>query len=49
MLKHGNNGQGIYVDPKRDLCAMGFGSAANTSGTDYAPGFMRAAAMPLAG
>ena len=49
MFKHGNNGQGIYVDPKRDFCAMGFGSAANTSGIDYAPGFMRAAAKMLAG
>jgi len=49
MFKHGNNGQGIYVDPKRDFCAMGFGSAANTSGVDYAPGFMRAAAMRVAG
>lgn len=49
MFKHGNNGQGIYVDPKRGFCAMGFGAAANTSGTDYAPGFMRAAAKLLAG
>jgi hypothetical protein len=49
MFKHGNNGQGIYVDPKRDFCAMGFGCAANTSGIDYAPGFMRAAAIAVAG
>lgn len=49
MFKHGNNGQGIYVDPKRDFCAIGFGVAANTSGTDYAPGFMRTAAKLLAG
>jgi CubicO group peptidase (beta-lactamase class C family) len=49
MFKHGNNGQGIYVDPKRDFCAMGFGVAANTSGVDYAPGFMRAAAKHLVG
>ena len=48
MFKHGNNGQGIYVDPKRDFCAIGFGVAANTSGTDYAPGFMRTAAKLLA-
>ncbi|MFC1824077.1 hypothetical protein ACFL9T_15310 [Thermodesulfobacteriota bacterium] len=47
--KHGNNGQGIYVDPKRDFCAIGFGSAANTSGIDYSPGYMRAAAMIVAG
>ena len=49
MFKHGNNGQGIYVDPKRDFCAMGFGTADNTAGIDYAPGFMRAVAMLLAG
>lgn len=49
MFKHGNLGQGIYVDPKRDFCAMGFGIADNNSGIDYAPGFMRAAAMMLAG
>jgi hypothetical protein len=49
MFKHGNMGQGIYVDPKRGFCAMGFGAAANTSGTDYAPGFMRAAAKLLTG
>lgn len=36
-------------DPKRDFCAMGFGTADNTSGIDYAPGFMRAAAIALAG
>jgi len=48
MFKHGNNGQGIYVDPKRDFCAMNFSTAANTSGIDYAPGYMRAAAMLLA-
>jgi hypothetical protein len=49
MFKHGNLGQGIYVDPKRDFCAMGFGIADNNAGIDYAPGFMRAAAMMLAG
>ena len=49
LFKHGNNGQGIYVDPKRDFCAMDFGTAASTSGIDYAPGYMRAAAIMLAG
>ena len=49
MFKHGNLGQGIYVDPKRDFCAMGFGIADNNSGIDYAPGFMRAAAKMLNG
>ena len=49
MHKHGNMGQGIYVDPQRDFCAVGFGTADNTSGIDYAPGFMRAAAKMLNG
>lgn len=49
MFKHGNNGQGIYVDPNRDFCAMNFATAANTSGIDYAPGYMRAAAKLLSG
>jgi len=49
MFKHGNMGQGIYIDPKRDFCAMGFGTADNNAGIDYAPGYMRAAAKLLAG
>lgn len=49
MFKHGNMGQGLYVDPKRDFCAMGFGTADNNAGVDYAPGYMRAAAIALAG
>lgn len=49
MFKHGNMGQGIYVDPKRDFAAMVFGVADNNSGVDYAPGYMRAAAKMLAG
>ena len=48
-FKHGNTGQGIYVDPKRDFCAMGFGVMPNTSGIDYAPGYMRAATQLRAG
>jgi CubicO group peptidase (beta-lactamase class C family) len=48
LFKHGNNGQGIYVDPKRDFCAMNFGCAANTLGPDRGPGYMRAAAKLLA-
>ena len=48
MFKHGNMGQGIYVDPERDFCAMGFGTADNNVGIDYAPGYMRAAAIALA-
>jgi len=49
MFKHGNNGQGIYVDPKRDFCAMNFACADNNAGMDYGPGYMRAAAKFLAG
>ena len=49
MFKHGNMGQGIYVDPNRDFCAMGFGTADNNAGVDHAPGYMRAAAIALAG
>ena len=49
MFKHGNMGQGIYVDPKRDFAAIVFGVADNNTGIDYAPGFMRAAAKLLAG
>ena len=30
-------------------CAMGFGTADNNVGVDYAPGYMRAAAIALAG
>ena len=27
MFKHGNMGQGIYVDPARDFCGVYFGLA----------------------
>jgi len=52
MFKHGNMGQGIYVDPARDFCGMYFGLASNddnVSGIDHSPGYLRAAAMQLAG
>jgi hypothetical protein len=52
MFKHGNMGQGIYVDPKRDFCSVYFGLASNDeniTGADKSPGFMRAAAKLLAG
>ncbi len=52
MFKHGNMGQGIYVDPKRDFCGIYFGLAPNPdsiSGIDHSPGFLRAAAKKLAG
>jgi hypothetical protein len=52
MFKHGNMGQGIYVDPKRDFCGIYFGLAPNPdqiSGIDHSPGYLRAAAKMLAG
>ena len=52
MFKHGNMGQGIYVDPARDFCGMYFGLASNDesiAGIDHSPGYMRAAAKMLAG
>ena len=52
MFKHGNMGQGIYVDPERDFCGQYFGLATNDeaiSGADHSPGYMRAAAKLLAG
>ena len=52
MFKHGNMGQGIYVDPARDFCGQYFGLASNDdniSGIDHSPGYLRAAAKLLAG
>ncbi len=52
MFKHGNMGQGIYVDPARDFCGMYFGLATNdekAAGIDHSPGYLRAAAKRLAG
>jgi CubicO group peptidase (beta-lactamase class C family) len=52
MFKHGNMGQGIYVDPARDFCGMYFGLASNdekVSGIDHSPGYLRAAAKAFAG
>ena len=52
MFKHGNMGQGIYVDPARDFCGMYFGLATNdekVAGIDHSPGYLRAAAKRLAG
>ncbi len=51
MFKHGNMGQGIYVDPARDFCGCYFGLATNDesiSGADHSPGYLRAAAKMLA-
>ena len=52
MFKHGNMGQGIYVDPARDFCGMYFGLASNdekVAGIDHSPGYLRAAAKRLHG
>ncbi len=52
MFKHGNMGQGIYVDPARDFCGMYFGLAPNPdsiSGIDHSPGYLRTAAKYFAG
>ena len=52
MFKHGNMGQGIYVDPARDFCGMYFGLSSNDesiAGIDHSPGYMRTAAKRLAG
>lgn len=52
MFKHGNMGQGIYVDPAREFCGVYFGLATNdtnVSGIDHSPGYMRAAAKLLSG
>lgn len=52
MFKHGNMGQGIYVDPKRDFAAIYFGLATNdeeAAGVDHSPGYLRNAAKMLAG
>lgn len=52
MFKHGNLGQGIYVDPAPDFCGMYFGLALNPdeiSGIDHSPGYLRNAAKMLPG
>jgi CubicO group peptidase (beta-lactamase class C family) len=52
MFKHGNMGQGIYVDPKRDFCGVYFGLATNDesiAGVDHSPGYLRNTAKLLAG
>ena len=52
MFKHGNMGQGIYVDPGRDFCGMYFGLATNDekiAGVDHSPGYLRRAAKYLNG
>ena len=52
LLLSSNMGQGIYVDPARDFCAIYFGLATNdekVAGVDHSPRYLRAAAKVLAG
>ena len=50
MHKHGNMGQGIYVDPARDFVGINFALCPNEGerGPDHSPGYLRAAAKMLA-
>lgn len=51
MYKHGNVGQGIYVDPGRDEVGVYFPTNGYLPpyGEDKLPGFIRRAAKMLAG
>ncbi len=51
LFKHGNVGQGIYVDPGRDVIGVYFSTNGYIKpyGEDKAPGFIRRAAKLLAG
>ena len=51
MYKHGNLGQGIYIDPERDFVGVYFSTTPYVPpfGEIKAPAFMRAAAKMLAG
>ncbi len=49
MFKHGNMGQGIYVDSARDFCGVHFALGPNDGPVDWSPGYHRAAANMLAG
>lgn len=51
MYKHGNVGQGIYVDPGRDVVGVYFSTNGYIPpyGEDKMPGFIRRAAKMLAG
>jgi hypothetical protein len=50
MFKHGNLGQGIYVDPGRDVVGIHFSTNGYIPpyGEDKLPGFFRRAAKMLA-
>jgi CubicO group peptidase (beta-lactamase class C family) len=51
MYKHGNMGQGIYIDPERDFVAVYFSTTPYVApyGEIKAPAYMRAAAKMLSG
>ena len=51
MYKHGNMGQGIYIDPERDFVAVYFSTTPYVppNGEIKAPAYFRAAAKKLAG
>jgi len=51
MYKHGNVGQGIYVDPGRDVVGVYFSTNGYIPpyGEDKLPGFIRRTAKMLAG
>jgi CubicO group peptidase (beta-lactamase class C family) len=51
LWKHGNLGQGIYIDPERDFVGMYFSSNGYIApyGEDKMPGYLRRAAKYLAG
>jgi CubicO group peptidase (beta-lactamase class C family) len=51
MYKHGNMGQGIYIDPERDFVAVYFSTTPYVPpyGEIKAPAYLRAAAKKLAG
>jgi len=49
MFKHGNLGQGIYVDPGRDVVGVYYSTAAITQDPDLLPAYIRQVAKNLAG
>jgi len=51
LYKHGNLGQGIYIDPKRDFVGVYFSTNGYIPryGEDKMPGYLRRAAKYLAG
>lgn len=49
LFKHGNLGQGIYVDPMRDVVGVYYSTAAITGDPDLMMAYIRQAAKNLAG